>query len=117
MKPTPTEALESELNILPICLRPEELQQMKATKPLQKNDQFITNNMGKKVNSKNLKPLIHLGHQAKQVLTVMSKHQKISINAIQISSKIPLSMEIFIIEIYLLLYQLNLHQTKVKRIV
>ena len=96
MKPTPTEALESELNILPICLRPEELQQMEATKPLQKNDQFITNNMGKKVNSKNLKPLIHLGHQAKQVLTVMSKHQKISINVIEIPSEILPSVENFL---------------------
>ena len=97
MKPTPTEALESELNILPIYLRLEELQRMEATKLLQKNDQFITNSMGKKVNSKNLKPLIHLGHQAKQVLTVMSKHQKISINVIEILSEILPSMETFYI--------------------
>ena len=41
--------------------------------------------------------ITHLGHQAKQVLTVMSKHQKISINAIQIPSEIPPSMEIFYI--------------------
>ena len=51
--------------------------------------------MGKKVNSKKLTPLTHLGYQAKQVLAVLSKHQKISINAIQIPSEIPPSMEIF----------------------
>ena len=93
MKSTPTEALDSELNIVPIYLRLEELQRMEAIKHLQKNDQFITNNMGKKVNSKKLTPLTYLGHQAKQVLTVISKHQKISINAIQIPSEIPPSME------------------------
>ena len=64
MKSTPNEALESELNIVPTDLRLEKLQQMEAIK-LQKNDQFITNNMGKKVNSKKLTPLIHLRHQAK----------------------------------------------------
>ena len=96
MKSTPTEALESELNIVTIDLRLEELQRMEAKK-LQKNDQFITNNMGKKVNSKKLTPLTHLGHQAKQVLTVLSKYQKININAIQIPSEIPPSMEIFYI--------------------
>ena len=53
--------------------------------------------MGKKLNSKKLTPLTHLGHQAKQVLTVLSKHQKININAIQIPSEIPPSMEFFYI--------------------
>ena len=91
MKFTPTEALEFETNIVPINLRLEELQRMEAIKRLQKNDQFITNNMGKKVNSKKLTPLTHVGHQAKQVLTAMSKHQKIRINAIKIPSEIPAS--------------------------
>ena len=97
MKSIPTEALESELNIVPIGLRLEELQRMEAIKLLQKNHQFITNNMGKQVNSKKLPPLTHLGHQAKQVLTVLSKHQNITINAIQIPSEIPRSMEMFYI--------------------
>ena len=70
---------------------------MEAIKLLQKNDQFITNNMGKKLNSKKLTPLTHLGHQAKQVLTVLSKHQNININAIQIPSEIPPSTEFFYI--------------------
>ena len=48
IKSNPTEALESELNIVPIDLRFEELQYMEAIKHLQKNNQFITNNMGKK---------------------------------------------------------------------
>ena len=48
MKSIPTEALESELNIVPIDLRLEELQQMEAINFPEKNDQFITNNMGKK---------------------------------------------------------------------
>ena len=54
MKFTPTETLESELNIVPIDLRNEELQRMEAIKLLQKNDEFITNNMSKKLNSKKL---------------------------------------------------------------
>ena len=48
MKSIPTEALESELNIVPIDVRLEELQQMEAINFPEKNDQFITNNMGKK---------------------------------------------------------------------
>ena len=48
MKSIPTEALESELNIVPIDLRLEELQQMEAINFPEKNDQFITNSMGKK---------------------------------------------------------------------
>ena len=99
MKSTPTEALESELNIVPIDLRLEELQRMEAMKLFQKNGQFITNNMGKTVNSKKLTPLTDVGHQAKQLLTIKSKHQKTSINATQIQSEIPPSMEIFYIPI------------------
>ena len=50
MKSTPTEALQSELSIVPtpVDLRLGELQQMEVMKLLQKNGQFITNNMGKK---------------------------------------------------------------------
>ena len=94
---TPTEALEPELDTVPIDLRLEELQQMEAIQLLEKKDQFITNNMGKKVNSKKSTPLTHLGHQVKQVLTVMSKHKKVSIKAIQIPSGIQPAMEIFYI--------------------
>ena len=99
MKSTPNKALQSEFSIVPtpIDLRLGELQQMEVIKLLQKKDQFIANNMGKKVNSKKLTPLTHLSHQAKQVLTFISKHQKISINAIQIPSEIPPSMEFFYI--------------------
>ena len=75
MKSTNTKTLESELNIVPIDLRLEELQQMEAIKRLEKKNQFVTNNMGKKVNSKKLTSLTYLGHHVKQVLTVMSKHQ------------------------------------------
>ena len=57
MKTTPTEALESELNIVPIDLRLKEQQLMEAIKLLQKNDQFITNNIGEKVNCKKSTPL------------------------------------------------------------
>ena len=58
-----------------------------------KKDQFVTSSIGKKVSSKKLTPLTNLGHQAKQVLTAMSKHQKISINAIQIPSEIQPSLD------------------------
>ena len=75
MKSTPTEALESKLNIVPIDLRLEELQPKKTIKLLQKNDQIITNNVSKKINCRKLTPLKHLGHQAKQVLTVLSDDQ------------------------------------------
>ena len=47
MESTPAEALEPELNIVPINLRLKELQRMEATKFYQKKDQFITNNMRK----------------------------------------------------------------------
>ena len=97
MKSTPTKTLVSELNIVLIDLRLEELQRREAIKLLQKNDQFISNKMGKKVNSKKSTPLTRLCHQAKQVLTVMSKHQKISINAIQIPSEFLHSIETFYI--------------------
>ena len=61
--------------------------------------------MGKKVNSKKKKIIIiiiitsstHLGHQAKMVLTIISKHQKVSINIIQIPSEITHSMGVFYI--------------------
>ena len=75
MKSTPTEALESKLNIVPIDLRLEELQPKKTIKLLQKNDQIITNNVSKKINCRKLTPLKHLGHQTKQVLTVLSDDQ------------------------------------------
>ena len=116
MKSTPTEALESELNIVPIDLRLEEFQRMEAMKLFQKNGQFITNNMGKTVNSKELTPLTHLGHQAKQLLTVKSKHQKISM-PLKFHQKFHLLWKCFTFQIYLLLYRLNFHQTKVKRII
>ena len=62
MKSTSNKVLQSELSIVPtpIDLRLGELQQMEVIKLLQKKDQFITNNMGKKVNSKKLTPLTHL---------------------------------------------------------
>ena len=44
---------------------------MEAIKLLQKNDQFITNNIGK---TKSKIPLTWLSHQAKQFLTVMSNY-------------------------------------------
>ena len=75
MKSTPTAALESKLNIVPIDVRLEELQPKKTIKLLQKNDQIITNNVSKKINCRKLTPLKHLGHQAKQVLTVLSDDQ------------------------------------------
>ena len=56
------------------------------------NDQSkwsMTNSLGKNVNSKNSTPLTRLDYQAKQVLTVMSKYQEISINTIQVPSEIP----------------------------
>ena len=49
----------------------------------------MTNSLGKNVNSKNSTPLTRLDYQAKQVLTVMSKYQEISINTIQVPSEIP----------------------------
>ena len=45
----------------------------------------------------------------------MSKHEKISINAIRIHQKSHLLWKFPTLQIYLLLYQLKFHQTKVKR--
>ena len=45
IKSTPTDALKSELSILPINLRPEELQQYEAVKLLIKKDVYIQSNV------------------------------------------------------------------------
>ena len=95
MKSTPTDALESELNILPIDLRLEELQRIEAIKLLQKNDPFINDNMQKTIKGKKLTPLTHLGHLVKQILVHLSKHQKISLDSVQIPPEIPPTMETF----------------------
>ena len=87
---------------------------MKVIKLLQNNDQLITNNMGKEANNKRLTPLTHLSHQVKQVVTVISKRQKISINAIKIPSFFTFQSYIYPSN---LLYHLNFHQTKAKRII
>ena len=42
-------------------------------------------------------PSTHLGHQAKKFLTIISKHQKVSINTIQIPSEITPSIGVFYI--------------------
>ena len=55
--------------------------------------------MGKKVNRKESAPLTHLGHQAKQILTVISTYPKIRISDIQIQSEIPpYTNKIFILD-------------------
>ena len=48
MKSTPTDGLESELSILPIDLRLEELQQHEAVKLLIKEDDYIQSNNERK---------------------------------------------------------------------
>ena len=68
MKSTPSEALESELNITPIDLRLQELQRIESVKLLQKDDHYILNKMKKQVTGNKISPLFYLGHQSKHVL-------------------------------------------------
>ena len=95
MKSTPTEALESVLNIVPIDLR-------------------LTNGSNKTSHEKWSVYHQQHGKKSKQQ-TVMSKHHKISINAIQISPEIPPFVETFYIP-NLSVTIPNFHQTMVKRI-
>ena len=94
MKATPTKALESELSIVytnsPKTWKAATNESSKTSPEKLIYQQHYL----KKVNSKKSTLLIHLGYQAKQVLTVTSEYQKISINATQIPSEISPSIEI-----------------------
>ena len=74
MKSTPTDGLESELSILPIDLRLEELQRQEAVKLLIKEDDYIQSNMkGGNKAQKMGSPFENLRSLTKQILQFLSQ--------------------------------------------
>ena len=96
MKSTPTEALKSELNIAPVALILEDLQQMEAIKIYQKNCGCIKTNIAKTTNRKQTTPLMHLTSLCKLFIHV-SKTHKLDIEQIVIPQKILSVHEVFLI--------------------
>ena len=77
MKSTPTDGLKSELSILPIELRLEELQRHEAVKLLIKEDDYNQSNMkGRNKAQKMGGPFENLKYLTKQILQFLSQTQK-----------------------------------------
>ena len=97
MKSKPTEALKSELNIAPIDLTLEELQQMEAIKLLQKNCGYIKINITKTANGKQTTPLMHLTSLCRQLLMHLFKTHKLDLEQTVIPPEISAIHEVFFI--------------------
>ena len=80
MKSTPIDGLESELSILPIDLRLEELQRHEAVKLLIKEDDYIQSNMkGRNKEHKMGSPFENLRSLTKQILQFLSQTKKCNV--------------------------------------
>ena len=78
MKSTPTDALESELSILPIDLHLEELQQCETVKLLRKEDDCIQSNMiGRNKVHKMGSPFENLRFLTKQIFQFLSQTKNV----------------------------------------
>ena len=96
MKYTPTDALESELSILPIDLRLEELQRYEAVKLLIKKDDYIQSNMIKRNKAHRIgSPLKNLRSPTKQILQFLSQRKKRNVNQLLLPKESPTTFEIF----------------------
>ena len=95
VKSTPLEAMEAELYIALIDLRLQELQRTEAIKLLQKSDEYISNNMEKKIIGNKSMPLSHLGHQVKQLLIAISRNLTTDTCLINIPTETSPSFKIF----------------------
>ena len=77
MKSTPTDALESELSILPIDLRLEELQRYEAVKLLIKEDNYIQPNMIERNNAHKMRSTFeNLRYLTKKMSQFLSQTKK-----------------------------------------
>ena len=77
MKYTPTDGLESELSILPIELRLDELQRHEAVKLLIKQDDYIQSNIIERNKAHKMgSPFGNLRSLTKQILQFLSQTKK-----------------------------------------
>ena len=96
MKPIPTDGLESELSILPIDLRLEELQQHEAMKLLIKEDDCIQSNMkGRNKAHKMGTPFENVRSLTKQILQFLSQTKKCNVNQLLLPKETPATLEVF----------------------
>ena len=96
MKYTPTDALESELSILPIDLRLEELQRYEAVKLLIKKDDYIQSNMIKRNKAHRIgSPFKNLRSLTKQILQFLLQTKKCNVNQLLLPKESPTTFEIF----------------------
>ena len=98
MKSTPTDGLESELSILPIDLRLEELQRHEAVKLLIKEDDYIQSNMkGWNKAHKMGSPFENLRSLTKQILQFLSQTKKCNFHQLLLPKETPAPLELFYI--------------------
>ena len=103
MKSTPTDGLESELSILPIDLRLEELQRHEAVKLLIKEDDYIQSNMkGWNKAHKMGSPFENLRSITKQILQFLSQTKKCNFHQLLLPKETPATLELFYIPSLLL---------------
>ena len=96
MKSTPTDGLESELSILPIDLRLEELQRHEAMKLLIKEDDYIQSNMkGRSKAHKMGTPFENVKSLTKQILQFLSQTKKCNANQLLLPKETPATLEVF----------------------
>ena len=111
MKSTPTDGLESELSILPIDLRLEELQRHEAVKLLIKEDHYIQSNMkGRNKTQKIGSPLENLRSLTKKILQFLSQTKKYNVHQLLFPKETPATLELF----YLPNLLLTLQKTKLQ---
>ena len=90
MKSTPTDGLESELSILPIDLRLEELQRHEAVKLLIKEDDYIQSNMnGRNKANKMGRPFENLICLTKQILQFLSQIKQCNVHQLLLPKETP----------------------------
>ena len=96
MKSTPTDGLESELSILPIDLRLEELQQHEAVKLLIKEDDYIQSNMKGRNKAQTMGgPFENLRSLTKQILQFLSQTKKCNVHQLRLPKETPATLKLF----------------------
>ena len=96
MKSIPTDGLESELSILPIDLRLEELQRHEVVKLLIKEDDYIQSNMkGRNKGHKMGRPFENLRSLTKQILQFLPQAQKCNVHQLLLPKETLATHELF----------------------
>ena len=96
MKSIPTDGLESELSILPIDLRLEELQRHEVVKLLIKEDDYIQSNMkGRNKGHKMGRPFENLRSLTKQILQFLPQAQKCNVHQLLLPKETLVTHELF----------------------